>query len=63
MPSKNMIMKKICPKCGAEFECKHAADCWCSRITLTDTTKLFLKERYNDCLCEKCLLEIANNNP
>lgn len=56
-------MKKICPKCGAEFECKHAADCWCSRITLTDTTKLFLKERYNDCLCEKCLLEIANNNP
>lgn len=55
-------MRKICPNCGAEFECLHTADCWCSKIKLNDTTKQLLKERYSDCLCEKCLVEIAKDN-
>ncbi len=48
-------MKKICPHCGKTFECVHSIDCWCVKVQLTDTTKAYLKEHYNDCLCKDCL--------
>ena len=51
-------MKKTCPRCGKEFECVHSVDCWCVKVKLTDTTKAYLKEHYNDCLCKDCLEEI-----
>ena len=47
-------MKKICPKCGKEFECVHSVDCWCVKVKLSEETKQKLKI-YNDCLCKECL--------
>ena len=47
-------MKKICPKCGKEFECVHSKDCWCAKVTITDEARLKLKN-FNDCLCKECL--------
>ena len=35
-------MKKICPKCGKEFECVHSKDCWCAKVTITDEARLKL---------------------
>ena len=51
-------MKKICPRCGKEFECVHSVDCWCVTVKLTDATKAYLKEHYSNCLCKECLEEI-----
>ena len=51
-------MKKICPRCGKEFECVHSKDCWCITVHLSDKTKAFLKDNYTDCLCKDCLTEI-----
>ena len=51
-------MKKICPRCGKEFECVNSIDCWCVKIKLSDRAKAFLKENYQDCLCGQCLQEL-----
>ncbi len=51
-------MTKTCPRCGKTFECVHSIDCWCVKVKLTDATKAYLKEHYNDCLCKVCLEEI-----
>ena len=48
-------MTKKCPRCNKEFECRHSADCWCSKYTLTDNIREFLKNNYENCLCENCL--------
>ena len=53
-------MKKICPKCGKEFECVHSVDCWCVKVKLTDEAKQKLKI-YNDCLCKECLESFAKS--
>lgn len=47
-------MKKICPKCGKEFECIHSKDCWCAKVILSEAVRTRLKA-YNDCLCKECL--------
>jgi hypothetical protein len=50
-------MIKKCSKCTEEMECKSDNDCWCLTkpyIRLDET------DQYNDCLCEKCLLELYN---
>ena len=52
-------MKKICPKCGKEFECIHSVDCWCVKVKLTDEARQRLKV-YNNCLCKECLEGFAN---
>ena len=51
-------MKKICPRCGKEFECVHSKDCWCAKVRLSEQTRLKLKE-YNDCLCKECLESLS----
>ena len=52
-------MIKTCPVCGKLFECSHDKNCWCVKITLSETARKELKERYLDCLCENCLKQIA----
>ncbi len=54
-------MKKICPVCKVEFDCypDDIKKCHCSKITLSQKAKEFLKTNYNDCLCNKCLTEVA----
>ena len=50
-------MKKICPRCGKEFECVHSKDCWCAKVSLDEEKRSRLKV-YNDCLCKDCLENI-----
>ena len=52
--------EKSCPRCHSAFECKvgDITHCQCSGITMTDSEKQFIAERYTDCLCRKCLLEL-----
>lgn len=54
-------MNKTCPRCGASFECRHdlTGKCWCMDVNLTDKVRSVLKARYSDCLCRRCLDELA----
>lgn len=53
---------KVCPRCGAPFVCHHEnpAICQCAGIVLTENARAYLRTHYRDCLCRKCLEEIAN---
>lgn len=53
-------MKKICPRCGKEFECIHSKDCWCAKVNLTEATRAKLTV-YNNCLCKECLEELSKS--
>ena len=46
-----------CPRCGAGFHCgvNDAAPCPCTTITLDAATQAVLRERYDGCLCLRCL--------
>lgn len=52
-------MKKICPRCGEEFECLHnenMAACHCASVRLTAEQLALLRTLYPDCLCHACLV-------
>ena len=51
---------KLCPRCGAEFICTHDAFCQCIGVSLNDNARAYLRTHYTDCLCKKCLEEIAD---
>jgi hypothetical protein len=57
-----MHEQKTCPRCGTPFECKVGtiAQCHCSAIPLNPEERAFIEERYHDCLCRNCLLELKN---
>ncbi len=46
----NAPEQKVCPRCGARFECRASADCWCAKFPVTGPL-----EPPSDCLCPKCL--------
>lgn len=52
--------EKYCPRCQSAFECKVGAvtQCQCSGIGLSPEERQFIADRYQDCLCRKCLLEL-----
>jgi hypothetical protein len=52
--------EKYCPRCHAAFECRvgDVAQCQCSGIGLSPAEREFIADRYRDCLCRKCLLEL-----
>ena len=52
--------EKKCPRCNTPFECRvgDITHCQCYGITLTDEEKSFIEERYPDCLCRNCLVEL-----
>jgi hypothetical protein len=52
--------EKSCPRCQGQFECKpgDVVHCQCYGITLTTEERAFIEDRYNDCLCHSCLLEL-----
>ena len=55
-------MIKICPRCGAKFECCVDSDmshCHCTTVSLTEAQRYALKTQYNDCLCHECLLSFT----
>lgn len=54
--------EKYCPRCRAPFECKvgDIAQCQCYGVALTLEEKAFMEERYEDCLCRNCLMELKH---
>jgi hypothetical protein len=56
--------EKYCPRCKSAFECKvgDIAQCQCFGIGLSLEEKTFLEERYEDCLCRNCLLELKQRS-
>lgn len=54
--------EKKCPRCGKTFECKvgNVNECQCNGILFNEEEKKFIGEKYNDCLCRDCLLELKN---
>ncbi|MCG6896684.1 MAG: cysteine-rich CWC family protein [Thiocapsa sp.] len=52
---------KVCPRCGATFECKanRPSQCACAAILIPERVLDELQLRYSDCLCVRCLVEIV----
>jgi hypothetical protein len=52
--------QKTCPRCRNQFECKPGSitQCQCFEVLLTAEQRTFLEQRYTDCLCKNCLLQI-----
>ena len=51
---------KYCPRCTAPFECKvgNILFCQCDGIIFSESEKAFIGDRYQDCLCRQCLIEM-----
>lgn len=54
--------EKSCPRCADFFDCRAAniAACSCTAIVMTDEEREWIRLRYDDCLCTKCLLELKD---
>ena len=54
---------KYCQRCGASFVCRaeDIANCHCSGVALTPEMLDYISGVYADCLCGKCLAEIASH--
>ncbi len=52
---------KTCARCGAVFVCKvdDLPHCQCVNVSLSSGLLEQLKDQYNDCLCSRCLKELA----
>ncbi|MGD8275616.1 MAG: cysteine-rich CWC family protein [Thiohalocapsa sp.] len=52
---------KTCARCGASFVCKvdDLPHCQCVGVSLSPETLGKLQEAYSDCLCSRCLKELA----
>jgi hypothetical protein len=55
--------KKHCPRCAKPFECKPGSitQCQCFGIQLTTEQKSFIEDRYADCLCRDCLVQLQSH--
>ena len=52
------ITEKKCSKCGKTFGCQNLErGCWCENYQLTQEQLVYLKENFDNCLCEECILE------
>ena len=58
-----MPMQKVCPRCGATFECMHdnISQCHCASVQLTSDQRIYLKENFSDCICPHCLDEVSHS--
>ena len=48
---------KDCPRCNEPFECKIGSIflCQCWAVSLNEEERQYVKEKYDDCICAKCL--------
>ena len=51
---------KNCPRCNATFECKVGSIllCQCTAVRLNDTERDYMKSKFDDCLCAKCMKDV-----
>jgi hypothetical protein len=52
-------MEKLCGHCGSAFSCTQALGCWCGTIKLDPSQLIWIKERFDNCLCPDCLTAVA----
>lgn len=54
----------ICPKCNGKFECKlnRISNCQCVNFQLSSEQVLYLREKYDNCLCHRCLNQIQKTH-
>ena len=54
-----------CPRCGGGFHCgaNDPAPCACTALKLDAATLADLRQRYQGCLCLKCLHEMSLSMP
>ena len=46
----------VCESCGDEFICGATiTGCWCMNVNVTDDARAEMKEKFQKCLCPKCL--------
>lgn len=52
-----MHEQKSCPRCNQRFECKpgNITQCQCYDFKVNNELKVFMQQRYDDCLCRNCL--------
>lgn len=48
--------QKICPRCGARFECRAPSRCWCQELPV-----LRQVDPQSDCLCPQCLTKACGD--
>jgi len=48
---------KICPRCKKEFSCQpeNIAACACSKVAVSNDTRIFLAQTFYSCVCTDCL--------
>jgi hypothetical protein len=49
-----------CERCGASFSCNLAGKCWCGEVSVRLPLPKPGESRYADCLCSRCLHELAS---
>jgi len=58
MISDSSFIKKVCERCNNEFSCNanNIKNCFCYVVSLPESARKEISEKYSNCLCEKCLL-------
>ncbi len=53
---------KKCERCNSIFECKAGTimQCQCYAVRLTLEERVYVENRFSDCLCINCLQELKN---
>lgn len=53
-------IKKICPRCQNDFECKSddIINCQCASVEITQNQRDEILKQYDDCLCANCLEQL-----
>jgi len=59
----NKYLPRECERCGEYLYCTANSDCFCVDIKLSKMALDYVKNNFEDCLCEKCLKEIAKEFP
>ncbi len=54
--------EKHCPRCHRSFECKSGSIliCQCQTVLLDEAQLAWIAERWDDCLCSRCLREVRS---
>ncbi len=53
---------KTCPNCSELFECKVGSImlCECTAVSLNEEERMYIKDKFNDCLCATCMYQLKN---
>ena len=54
-----MAIDKMCERCGETFQCG-GSGCWCMQVPLTDSQRDGIAVQFQDCLCPRCLPQVAH---